>query len=360
VQWIPILFSIISVGKVVDRFNRLVVAIIADVIAAGVAFFASWLIIDGGMNMYWLLFVLFTGAWCSTLYRVASQALIPEIIGSQSLLLGNSRLLFGQSVAKIAGQALTARLVVVNNGALVLFLDAISFLVRACLLCKLRSWNRQLNISGRAHCAALSFEEFRYLRARTDIARIIASQATMNVGGAIISGLFLVYAYRTLKLQPYHIAMMLMAGGIASAVASLLTTKITSALGSVRTASLALSGTAIAMWLIPLAREVAPFLMLLTYQVAFSIFGVLWHVCLLSYRQRVTPPQMLGRIASIDASLNAIAVVSGLLFATFIASSLSAETGILLGCAIASLSPIWLIGMPATPGGAGDPNRCAP
>jgi hypothetical protein len=146
---------------------------------------------------------------------------------------------------------------------------------------------------------------------------------------------------------------MLAMGSGASIVASLAATKITLALGTIRTATLALAGTALAMWLIPLAREGAPFLALLTYQVAFSIFSVLWHVFLLSYRQLVTPVHMLARIASLDASCNAIAVICGFLFAGCSAAILSPEAGILVGCGLASLSSIWLIGMPGNKGRAG-------
>ena len=355
VQWIPALLATIPFGKAVDCFSRLWLVIIADLVAAGAAFFASCLIMEHRMSLHWLLVVLFMGSACSTLYEIASQALIPQLLGTRTLVGGNSRLVLGQSVAKIAGQGLSARLVVVNNGILVLFLDGISFLVRAGLLFGLRGSSQQSHREVRRERA--SFEALRYFRARGDIVRVICSQATLNVGGGIIWGLFLVYAYRTLKLAPYHIAVMLMAGSIASVIATFFTTRMSAALGMVRTATVALLGSAASMWLILLAREVAPFFTLLAYQVGFSACGVVYQVCVLSYRQQMTPAYLQGRIASLDATLNAIATVSGLLIAALTADRLGPEVGILLGCVIASLSSIWLIGLSSTARvTAGDPN----
>lgn len=349
VQWIPALFSTIPFGQAVDCLNRVSLVIVADLVAAGAALVASYLVFHEHMGLYWLLGVLFVGALCSSLYEIASQALVPQILARENLVVGNSRLVLGQNVAKIAGQGLSARLLAVNGGALVLLVDGLTFLIRAGLLMRLSG---SIDSAVRPlHRQRLSFEEFRYFRTRGTIVRVIFSQATMNAGGGVISGVFLVYAYRTLGLAPYHIAIMLMAGSLSSVIASCFATRATTALGTLPTARMALLGSAVALWLIPLARDGAPFWILLVYQMGFSACGVFYQVCLLSYRQQVTPEYLQGRIASLDATINAIAAVSGLLFAALTANRLGPETGVFTGCAIASLSALWLIGLPSTAAG---------
>lgn len=127
------------VGSVVGRLPRRALAVGADLArgvlvgsvpvaaAAGTLSFAQLLVVAAGMGL------------CAQVFNVAHQTLLPEVIGRADLGQGNGKLKASQSAAEIGGSGVAASLMSVGGPALAVVVDAVSYLVSAACLSRLRS-----------------------------------------------------------------------------------------------------------------------------------------------------------------------------------------------------------------------------
>ncbi|WP_159021812.1 MFS transporter [Kitasatospora aureofaciens] len=137
--WLPWLLFGLPAGVWVGRAPRRAVMIGCNLGSA--ALFASvpvagWF---GGLTMAQLLAVAFLGGVCSVFFDAADQAYLPELVAPEGLIEGNAKLTGGGSAAEVAGRGLAGLIVQFLGAAGGLLVDAVSFLVAAATLLRIRA-----------------------------------------------------------------------------------------------------------------------------------------------------------------------------------------------------------------------------
>jgi CRP-like cAMP-binding protein/predicted MFS family arabinose efflux permease len=132
-RMIPRLVSSMYAGVIAERFERTRVMIAADLIRAGIMTGLTVVVATHGPA---LLAIALAGCLAATasVYDPATAAMLPQLLGEEDLAAGNALTETINNVAIIAGPAVGAIVLALGSGAIVMGLDAVTFLVSAFLV----------------------------------------------------------------------------------------------------------------------------------------------------------------------------------------------------------------------------------
>ncbi|SCF28565.1 Transmembrane secretion effector [Micromonospora matsumotoense] len=293
----------IPAGVLVDRFDRRRSMAVIDFVRFGVmaAFTVTVLLGQTYLAVLYLCFFLVgTG---ETYFRNASQALVPSIVARDGLMHANGRLVATQSattqfVGPLAGAALFTLTPVLPFG-----VDALTFLVSALLLSRLRLTVRQEFIdtagaeSGAARRLLADMTTGARWLWRHRLLRDLAMMAgALNFVSAGAMAVLVVYAHRSLGLSDLGYGLLLAAEAagavLAAPVAPVLVRRIgrDHALVIVAATHTAASLT---LWLAP----TWPMAVLAFFVAACG--SVTWDVVVVALRQTLIPDGLQGRVNSV-------------------------------------------------------------
>ena len=137
---VPMLIFLLVGGVVTDRFPRLRVMLISDVLSGAVVAVVALLAFAGWLKVWHIYIASIVFGLVEAFFTPAYTATVPEITPRPLLLSANSLTSLSGSAASIVGPALGAAIVALGGTSLALGLDALSFFVSAgCVLSILRS-----------------------------------------------------------------------------------------------------------------------------------------------------------------------------------------------------------------------------
>jgi MFS family permease len=340
-QWAPPLILGLTAGKRADRMDRRRAMVAADLLAGMASLGLAWLMWTQALSLPILYLTVFAIAGCGTFYALGSAALVPNLLAGPSRGRGNSRLAAARAFSDGAAQLLAARLLSVAAGALVVALDALTYLFRALLVGSIRS--------APVHGAAEPVDDrtirstWAILRRNPELMRLMGAQGSLNVGGAFILAFFYPYAYQAVGLQPFHIGVMLALGHFSAFAGAFLLPGLLERRDTGSIAALALGSSAAAVWLLPLAHGASAFALFLVYEALFSISTVLFSVAVTTRRQHLTPPDHQGRMSSFTILFGYACLIAGGLLAVAATPLLEPRMGIVAGCLLSSMTLLWFV-----------------
>jgi MFS family permease len=348
--WAPPLILGLIAGKRADRMDRRRAMVAADLLAGMASLALAWLMWTRALSLPVLYLIVFAIAGCGTFYALGSAALVPNLLAGPARGRGNSRLAAARALSDGAAQLLAARLVSVAAGALVVALDALTYLFRALLVGSIRPDP----VEGAAEPAEPVDRTIRstwaILRRNPELMRLMGAQGTLNVGGAFILAFFYPYAYQGVGLEPFHIGVMLALGHFSAFAGAFLLPALLGRrdLGSI--AALALGSSAAAVWLLPLAHGSSAFAMFLVYEALFSVSTILFSVAVTTRRQHLTPSDHQGRMSSFTILFGYACLIAGGLLAVAATPLLEPRMGIVAGCVLSSVTLLWFVRPRLRPG----------
>jgi hypothetical protein len=218
------------------------------------------------------------GGVLSVFFDVSYQSYVPTLVQGEQLVDANGKLGTTNSIAALLGPSLGGALVGLIGASKAVAVDAGSFLLSALSLILIRT--PEAKPDGRA--AHVSFraamgEGLRFVLGHPILRRIMLCTATANLFGSLYQAIEVVFLVRTLHASPT-------AGAVARRV------------GTARVIWLAMVAPAPLYVLIPLSTPGWGVLMFATGNSAFSFGALLYNTAQLSYRQRICPPELLGRM----------------------------------------------------------------
>ena len=345
-QWLPPVLMAMIAGYVADKFNKLIIIVFADIGCMLITACIAVLIFTQSLNLSSLLILVFLAAGFGTFYSMAADALTPILLKKDDLAKGNSHLSAVSAVAQFFGHIAAARFVHIASGGLVMLIDAMTFGVRAILVNRIRKSHSILNspqkfIEEKSILRTDLIEAIVLFKKNPVLLKLIGAQAIYNTGGAVILGFFLVFAYNDLALKPYHIGVMLALGSASAFISSVAFGKYTKKSYLMKTAGISLVISVSSVWLVFFSAFGHPFIVLLIYQLFFSVASSIFFISTTTLRQDVTPMAMQGRVASISLFLNYLALISGSLITMVLAFFVSNTMGIIIGASLSSVTLIW-------------------
>ena len=322
----PWLLFGLPAGAWVDRLRRRPVLIAADLGRALLLLTIPLAAVLGRLSLEHLFLVAVAAGTLDLLFEVAHRSYLPTLIHRENLLEGNSKLEASGAVAEIGGPAVVGAPVQAITAPFAIAFDALSFLVSALLLGRIRTPEPPpARGEGGASLWAQIGDGLRLVRGHDLLRPLVVSAAIGQFFGMFIGSLYSLFAIRELGLTPVVVGVLIGVGGASALPGTMLAGPLTRRFGLGRTLVASLAIWVAATLLIPLAPPGPGGVdFLFASQLVGDIAAAVYFVNEVSLRQQVTPDHLLGRA---NATTHFVVVGAGPLGA-LAASALSSVVGV--------------------------------
>ncbi|MEV0326786.1 MFS transporter [Micromonospora echinospora] len=296
VAWLPWLLFALPGGVLVDRVDRRRLMIVVDWLRVGALVLLGLSVVTGLVTvtlLYTVLFLLNTG---EIVVRSASQAMVPAVVPRDRLERANGWLSGGTTVAQgmIAGPL--GGLLFVLAASVPFLANAATYAVSALLLAGIAGTYRpQPATTGARTVRADLVEGLRWLAGHRLLRTMAVLIGLLNVTLTAAFALLVLLARDRLGLGSVGYGVLLTCLAVGSLAGALVGDRLIAAVGATWTIR------------VGLLTEVALHLTLAVSSDAyvvggalalFGVHGALWGIVASSLRQRLTPPELLGRVGS--------------------------------------------------------------
>lgn len=284
-------------GAWVDRWRKKRVLVAGDVLRALAlaSLPVAWAL--EALTLTQMFVVALVVGCCTVFFDVAYQSYLPEIVEPEHIGEGNAKLQAAQSVAMIGGPALAGGLIKVIGAPLTIALDALSFLGSALFVQRIEHADAPPSREHRRPLLVEIREGIGFVLGHPLLWRITACTALGNLFNAMTTALLVLFALRELGLDEGHIGIAMGIGAVGGLLGAISATRVTAWVGEGRVIPLSSLLWIPAGFLMPLAGTVIPPMVALTtssFLVSFAV--LLYNVTQVSFRQRLCPRPLLGRM----------------------------------------------------------------
>jgi MFS family permease len=320
-------------GAIVDRLRRRNVLIWADIgraLTFGSVPVASAF---GVLTIGQLFAVSLVGGVLTVFFEVAYQSYLPSLIGRPNLVEGNAKLQGSASVAQVVGPSASGGLIELVGAANAIAVDAASFVLSVVSVLRIRAREPQPAPSSERPSIRHEIGEGLSFVFHHPILRAIAgTTSTANFFNGVQTAVEVVFLVRVLHQPPGVIGLLFGAGSIGGLLGAFSSSRAARLLGGARATILASAVSGLAGLLLPLTGR-GTALSLFALGLFFSAFGaIVYNVNQVSFRQRLCPERLLGRMnATIRFLVWGTLPIGGLL-------------GGLLGTVIGVRATLWVSG----------------
>lgn len=294
--WLPWLLFSLPAGVIVDRVDRRRLMVAMDVVRAlVVATLAAMVALD--LATLPLLFGLaFAMGTAETLFDNGAQTILPALVPAASLARANGRLFAAEVTAnQFVGPPLGSALFVAA-AAVPFGIDAATFAVSGLLLATLPGSYRAGATADRKSLRHDIAAGLRWLWSHRVIRSFAIGAALLNVTFTAAASLLVLFAQDELGIGDSGFGVLLAAMAVGSTAGSLLAGGVVDRLGPRRAVLVAVTLMGVMLG----AVATAPHPVITGALLAAVGFGqMVWNVVAVSYRQRVVPDGLLGRVNSV-------------------------------------------------------------
>lgn len=305
----PWLIGSLPAGLIVDRLDRRRLAIAANLIRVVLLGAVALLASAGPVAVPLVLSVTFLIGLAEVLADSATQAMIPTVVAQGDLTVANQRLIATETVAnEFSGPALGG-VVSVIGGAVAFGSSAGLFLIAAGVLLSMRGQfvanpthsrfvaNADRPRQARRRWAGDVIEGWRFIRATPVLRGLELSVLGMSLAWSAQQAVLVVYlvAPGPGGISPAAFGFVLGGIGIGGLLGALLVGRIVWVIGETWTIALDLAG-CVGMVAVPLLTANPWWVAAATVGAGFG--SGMWSVLVSAMRQRLTPPDLIGRVSS--------------------------------------------------------------
>jgi len=339
---LPTLAFGLFAGVWVDRQRRRPLMIAADLLrfAAVVSVpISAWL---GFLTVTQLFLVVVAVAGLSLLFNAADAAFLPSLVAPERLVKANTARETIDATSEVIGPPIGGVLVQIITAPATLLIDAVSYLVSALFLIKVRHPEPAPQPVSQRRVLAEIVEGLRELWYQPILRPLLQARAIRTFFGGMFGPFYVLYVIRHLGVSPAAMGAIIACGGLAAlAGASLvpwLNARIPAGLGLIGAFAIKTVGLA----MLPLAG-VLPALtlpLLILQQVLQDSVTSYFAVNERTLRQKLVPNRQLGRVAATIAVVNDGPVPLGALTAGLLVQVVSLDTVLWIAVAGYALSPL--------------------
>ena len=334
-------------GVWVDRVRRRRLMIVTDLgrlLALGsipIAYFV------GGLTLVQLFVVTLASGILTVFFDVAYQSYLPSLVGREHLVEGNAKLTGSAQVAAVAGPSVAGGLVQAIGSSAAVAVDAGSFLFSAVAVGAIRTSEPKPSPPEGGHPRLVHgiAEGLRFVFGHALLRAIAATTATSNLFSGIAAAVEVVFLVRQVHASAGVIGLLFALGGVGGVVGALAAGPIARRFGGARATIIGIAGSVGAL-LIPLTMSGAGLLYFGFGFLMVSFSATVYNVNQVSFRQRLCPDRLLGRM---NATMRFVvwgvlpigALLGGILGAVF-----GLRTTLWIGAIGQALAGIWLLASP--------------
>ena len=294
---LPYLLVALPAGPVVDRVVKRRLMLWCDigrmVLAASIPVAA---VLDV-LTLVQLYLVALAMGVLSVFFAIAYQSYLPSLVDKDQLVDANGKLGATQSFAQLTGSSFGGALVTLLGAARAMGADALSFAVSALTLVLIRTPEptpEQPAVKRRLRTEIA--EGLRFVVGHPILRKLVASTAVSNFFGTIVLSLETVYLVRELDAEPWVIGLVMGGSAVGGLAGGLIANWVGKKIGTARMIWLPALCLGWAGLLIPAARPGWSTLLVAVGMTILMVIFVLYNSSQVSYRQSITPPELLGRM----------------------------------------------------------------
>jgi MFS family permease len=338
-----IAFALIGlpVGAWTDRWRRRRILIASDVVRAlllATIPVVGWL---GRLTIAQLVIVSLLVGAARVFFDVAYQSYLPSVLGPDRVLGGNAAMEAVRSTGQVAGPGLGGWLVGLLGAANVVAVQAGTFAVSALSLLGIRHREpRPAPHEGPATLRRQIAAGLRFVRSNPVLRAIAVTSAVGNFAFALASAVVVIFLARDLRLSAALIGQVMAAGSLAAFAGAVLTPRLARRLGTVRVVWLPLAVTGPVAVLGALARPGWSVALVVVGTLAGEFGQIVYAITNVSLRQRLCPPELLGRMNATMRFLIMGLFPLGAVLGGVLGEVLGARLTLLASFALLALSPI--------------------
>ncbi|GAB3614037.1 MFS transporter [Humibacter ginsengisoli] len=344
----------LPVGAWVDRMRKRRVMMTADLVRA-LALASIPLLWWLGLLQIWYLYVVGAVVGGATVFfDVTYQSYVPRIVPSRQVTAANSGLETSAQVARVGGPAASGGLLAIMPPPLVVLATSIGYLFSFGFVASIRDPEPRHEKTEHSSLVRDIAEGLKFVFGNSLLRRITMMTASFNLFEGFVTTLLSIFVLRTLGLSPAVYGAMAAVGAVGGILGAVGSPALSRWIGEGRVIVVAALVSGVAVFLVPLAALVpksavafgaVPLLVVGEFFLMFAV--VVYNVAQVSFRQRICPPPLLGRMnASIRFVVWGVIPISGV-----VTGALGAWIGVvptmwvgcvcgLLGCGIVVFSPL--------------------
>jgi MFS family permease len=283
-------------GAWIDRMRRRRVLIVSDVVRAAVLFtvpIAWW----ADVLTIWQLYAvaLIIGVF-TVFFDVSYQSYLPHLVGREKLVEGNAKLETVRSTAQLGGPVLAGQLIEWLTAPVALAFDAVAMGASALFLVRIRRREPKPEVAHDARIATEIKEGLAFVFRNRILASIVACTSWWNLWMGAFMAMIVVFLPRDLGMTPGEIGLFFAVFGVGGLLGAFLSGPVTAWLGEGR--AIWISTTVTSPWLL-LLPAAEPGWRIWLGALGMGIVGIgsiVYNVNQVSFRQRLTPDRLLGRM----------------------------------------------------------------
>ena len=334
-------------GVWVDRVRRRRLMIVADlgrVLALGSIPVAAAV---GGLTLAQLFVVTLVSGVLTVFFDVAYQSYLPALVGREHLVEGNAKLTGSAEVAAVAGPGVAGALVQAVGSSAAVAVDSVTFFVSAVAVGAIRSPEPKPTVPEGGHAGLMEgiAQGLRFVFGNALLRAIAATTATSNLFSGVAAAVEIVFLVRQVHASPGVIGLLFALGGVGGVAGAFSAGAIARRVGGARATIIGIAGSVGAL-LIPLTMPGAGLLYFGAGLLMVSFSATVYNVNQVSFRQRLCPDRLLGRM---NATMRFVvwgvlpigALIGGIMGAVF-----GLRTTLWIGALGQAVAGIWLLASP--------------
>jgi len=304
----------LPVGAWVDRMRKRRVMMTADVVRALALASIPLLWWLGALQIWYLYVVGALVGGATVFFDVTYQSYVPRLVESRHMTAANSGLETSSQVARVGGPATSGGLLAIMPAPIVVLATSIGYLFSFGFVASIRDAEPRHQKAEHSSLVRDIAEGVRFVFGNPLLRRITMMTASSNLFEGFVTTLLSLFVLRELGLSPAVYGAMAAVGAVGGILGAVSSPALSRWVGEGRIIVVAAVTSAVAPFLVPLAAVVPPAAIpLLVVGDFFFMFAVVvYNVAQLSFRQRICPPPLLGRMnASIRFVVWGVIPISG-------------------------------------------------
>ena len=229
--WLPYLLFSLPAGAAADRWNQRAIMIACDVSRMVLLITVPALALDGILTLWYLYLVVGISGVLTVLFTVSYRAQLPRLVSSTQLIDGNGKLGMGESLAEIAGPAVSGLLVGLAGAARTLFLNVATYGISAVTLGLIRvppEADKPVAAQSRVSPRVGLTGGLSYVVREPIMRSLLAATCVSNFFVIAAAGIEVTFMIRTLHASPSQVGLVFAAGSLGGVFTGAFTDRIAS------------------------------------------------------------------------------------------------------------------------------------
>lgn len=325
---LPTLLMALHAGAFLDRIRRRPGMIIADVVRFALLVSIPIAFLLGQLSIHQLWVVAFCVSAATLAFDIADQAYLPGLVGRPQILKANALKETADATTEIIGPPLGGLLVQSIGGPLTILIDAVSYLLSALCLRRIRAIEPPPVSTDQPNLTREIKEGLRILWRDPILRPLLYARFIRAFFGGLLAPFYVLYAVTDLALTPLQLGLVIAIGGAATLMGAAAVPKLVKISPPGPGLILAFSVKVLGYLCVPLAGhaigfapDIAPWIgmaLLIAHQILADGSTGFFMVVERSLRQHRVPPDLLARAGATtrlvnDASLPFAALLGGVL-----------------------------------------------